>query len=142
MNEQEKINIPVEYVEHVEKVDVTDSRWWRYDDEWVKCETCQKNNAIGVAAVPGIPYSAAYCDTCLHANAHPWWVLIANQCAIDLPLGLTAQWWQQMVHDTCEHLGRTLEEFKAEVLEASIDEDEAMYWRNEDDERQSPPQPF
>lgn len=68
----------------------------------VKCETCQQNDAVGVAAVPGIPYSAAYCDDCLRANAHPWWVLIANQTMIDEPFETTADWWQTLVHATCK----------------------------------------
>lgn len=103
-----------------------DPRWWKspIDGQWVKCETCQRYYAIGVASVPGIPYSAAYCDGCIKANAHPWWLLVANQCDIDEPLGLTAQWWQQMVHDTCVHLGRTIDEFKAEVAQALADDAE------------------
>jgi hypothetical protein len=92
--------------------------------QWVKCETCQHNNAIGVASVPGIPYSAAYCDDCLRANAHPWWLLVANQCAIGEPFESAAPWWQQMVRDTCNHLGYTVEQFKDEVRQALADEAE------------------
>jgi hypothetical protein len=96
-----------------------DPRWWKHYEtgEWVKCETCERNNAIGVASVPGIPYSAAYCDKCIKANAHPWWLMVGNQDDIGEPLETTAQWWQDMVHDTCIHLGRTLEEFKDAVAQ-------------------------
>jgi hypothetical protein len=103
-----------------------DPRWWKHYEtgEWVKCETCERNNAIGVASVPGIPYSAAYCDECIKANAHPWWLLVANQCAIGEPLGDTAPWWQEIVLGTCEHLGRTVEEFKNEVAQTIEDDPE------------------
>lgn len=100
-----------------------DPRWWkvRETDEWVKCETCQHDNAIGVASVPGIPYSAAYCEACIKANAHPWWLLVANTADIGR-LEDSADWWQQMVHDTCARLGRTVDQFNAEVAQALADE--------------------
>lgn len=90
-------------------------KWWRDSTgEWVKCETCQHNNAIGVFCVPSIPYSAAYCDECLQANAHPWWLLVANTADIG-GLEDAAPWWVSIVKATCHHLGRTLEQFKLEV---------------------------
>jgi|HubBroStandDraft_5_1064220.scaffolds.fasta_scaffold23187_6 hypothetical protein len=33
------------------------------------CEVCRKNMSIGVACVPGVPYSASYCVECLQAEA-------------------------------------------------------------------------
>lgn len=88
----------------------------------VKCETCQQNDAVGVAAVPGIPYSAAYCDDCLRANAHPWWLLVGKQALIGEPFETTAPWWQDMVRATCTHLGKTIKQFKADVAQAAQDE--------------------
>lgn len=80
------------------------------------CETCNKNTAIGVAAAPCVPISVAYCHACLCANAHPWWVLVANTVCIN-GLENANDGWKQMVTDTCKHLGRTLEEFNREVRE-------------------------
>ena len=78
------------------------------------CEVCNKNRAIGVCCVPGVPVSCAYCRECLDANAHPWWVLVANTVCIG-GLKNAADWWKKMVRDTCRHLGRTIEEFNQEV---------------------------
>jgi len=78
------------------------------------CEVCNKNQAIGVYCVPAVPISCAYCKECLDANAHPWWVLIANTVCIG-GLENAADWWKKMVEDTCKHLGRTIEGFNQEV---------------------------
>ncbi len=102
-----------------------DPRWWRHyanPEEWVKCETCQTNNAIGVAAVPGIPYSAAYCAPCIKANAHPWWLMVGNTADMG-GLEDSADWWVEMVEDTCRHLGRPMSEFNSAVA-AAINEDQ------------------
>lgn len=40
-----------------------------------KCEVCEQNNSVGVAAVPGAPVSVAWCKTCLEEGAYgPIWV--------------------------------------------------------------------
>jgi hypothetical protein len=44
----------------------------------VKCEVCRLEPAIGVACVPGIPYSAAYGFDCLQRRADPYSILRAN----------------------------------------------------------------
>lgn len=80
------------------------------------CETCKKNKSIGVACVPGVPYSAAYCQECLEANAHPWGVLVANTACLG-GWEEAADWWKDMVLATCKHLNKTLDEFKAAVEE-------------------------
>jgi hypothetical protein len=98
--------------------------WWRSvlnTDEWVKCETCGVNNAIGVAAVPGVPYSAAYCASCIKANAHPWWLVVANTADIG-GLDDAADWWVEIVEATCTHLGKTMDEFNREVAQAINDD--------------------
>ena len=46
--------------------------------EGVKCEVCKDEPAIGVASVPGIPYSAAYGRTCLEKGADPYGIVRAN----------------------------------------------------------------
>lgn len=82
------------------------------------CNVCDKKGVAGVAAIPFIPMSVAYCRECLNANAHPWWALVGNQSIIGDPLETTHPEWQRMVHDTCAHLGKTVEDFNRDVLEA------------------------
>jgi len=80
----------------------------------MSCDVCNKNDEIGVACIPGIPCSAAYCQECLDANAHPWWAIVANTACCD-GLENCADWWKKMVYDTCKHLDKTIEEFNKEV---------------------------
>jgi hypothetical protein len=84
------------------------------------CEVCGLRPSVGVACVPGVPYSAAYCRECLAVNAHPWGILIANTACLD-GLEHAASWWVEMVDDTCKHLGRTRETFELEVKAAIAD---------------------
>jgi len=81
------------------------------------CDVCGKNEAVGVAAVPMVPISMAYCRACLDANAHPWEILVANTACIG-GLDSANESWKEMVMDTCKHLGRTLEEFNTAVAES------------------------
>jgi hypothetical protein len=80
------------------------------------CEVCGDEPAIGVAAVPGVPVSAAYGRACLEANAHPWRAIVFNTAACG-GLENTAEWWRSMVHATLAHLGRPLDEFDRDVLQ-------------------------
>ena len=84
------------------------------------CEVCGKNKAVGIACVPMVSTSCAYCSGCLRANAHPWAVLIANSICLG-GLDQANESWKQMVIDTCAHLGRTLEQFNAEVAQGIKD---------------------
>jgi len=90
--------------------------WWSdWEGNWIKCEVCHSNNAVTTAAVPAIPHTAAYCQVCLKANAHPWWLLVANTAECG-GLADCASWWKDMVSATCARLNKTLEEFDTEVL--------------------------
>lgn len=80
----------------------------------LKCDVCNDEEAVGVACVPGVPMSCAYGKRCLEANAHPWGVLIANTACCG-GLDHCNDEWKQMVTDTCTHLGKTLEQFSADV---------------------------
>jgi hypothetical protein len=84
------------------------------------CETCNVRESIGVCSVPGVPYSAAYCQECLTADAHPWHALVANTACVG-GLENSAIWWQEIVNHTLKHLGRTLEEFNADVDKLNAD---------------------
>jgi hypothetical protein len=88
-----------------------------------KCETCQKEPPVAVVCVPGVPYSAAYCESCLAANAHPWPILVANTACIG-GLDMAHEGWRALVRDTCAHLGRTLAEFESEVARSIVELDE------------------
>ena len=81
------------------------------------CEVCNKNEAMGVYSVPAVPISCSYCRECLEANAHPWYILVGNTSCLG-GLEHSADWWKEMVEDTCKYLGRTIEEFNKEVEES------------------------
>lgn len=81
------------------------------------CEVCRKNQAVGVACVPGVPYSAAYCRACLEANAHPYFIVVANTACCG-GLEHTHEGWQDMVRCTLAHLGKSVAQFEADVTES------------------------
>ena len=88
--------------------------------EGVKCEVCNDEPAIGVYSVPGVPMSCAYGERCIKAEAHPWGVLVANVSCIG-DLSKAAPWVVEMVDATCKHLGKTREQFDADVAKANKD---------------------
>lgn len=108
------------------------------------CEVCESEVAVGVAAMPGVPYSAAYGRRCLDANAHPYLILVANTAlmaggypeADDDPLTRTADWWQEMVQNTLDHLQIEREEFDSDVTQALLDmqAEEAEQMRHPEEE--------
>ena len=51
------------------------------EPETLLCEVCKREDAFGVAGVPGVPYSAAYGRECLKRNAHPYWLMRVNVIA-------------------------------------------------------------
>lgn len=89
-----------------------------------KCNVCDNEPAVGVCCVPGLPVSVAYGKNCLEADAHPWSLLVANTAIVG-GLENTAEWWREMVQHTCSHLGKTIEEFNANVRQC-IDEMEVF----------------
>jgi len=42
------------------------------------CDVCNKEEIFGVASIPGIPMSVAYCKNCINADAHPIWAIRGN----------------------------------------------------------------
>jgi hypothetical protein len=81
------------------------------------CDVCNERASVGVAAVPGVPISCAYCAECLGKNAHPLYVVIGNTALVG-GYEHAADWWQYMVDCTLGHLGKTREWFDAEVAES------------------------
>lgn len=82
---------------------------------WLKCDTCREP-AVGVASMPGVPASFAYCRQCLHANAHPYGMVVANTAMIG-GVGQAAEWWLEIVHATLIRLGKDRMEFERDVTE-------------------------
>lgn len=81
------------------------------------CNVCRKNKAIGVASVPGVPISVAYCMDCLEAGAHPIGIMIANTACLG-GLDRAAGYWKYMVYDSLYRIGKDLEWFNTEVEKA------------------------
>lgn len=81
------------------------------------CEVCQTTQAIVVASVPGVPYSAAYCRKCLDADAHPMFILVANTACCG-SLAECGQEWRDMVDHTLVYLGKTREWFEEQVRQS------------------------
>jgi len=107
---------------HKKVIDIIGRLWYNKENESrgsemgekLICNVCGKNEALGVCCVPSVPCSMAYCKECLEANAHPWGILVANTACCN-GLENTADFWKEMVEDTCKHLGRTIEEFNNAV---------------------------
>lgn len=78
------------------------------------CDVCGEHKEVGVASVPGVPMSVAYCTDCLRANAHPYEIMVINT-ALCGGYDHSSEWWQQMVDDTLAHLGKTREQFDRDV---------------------------
>lgn len=86
-------------------------------DEWksnATCDTCGNKGIVGVAAMPGIPGSFAYCRACLDANAHPYGMVVANTGMIN-GLEHAADWWKEMVTGTIARLAITSDQFNQDV---------------------------
>lgn len=92
------------------------------------CNVCEESEAVGVAAMPGVPISFAYCRECLAANAHPYSIVVANTAMIG-GTGMSAEWWQELVMHTLAHLKISPEQFKKDVDEeiaAALADEERM----------------
>jgi hypothetical protein len=84
------------------------------------CDTCHKNDAIGFAAMPGVPMSFAYCRECLNAGAHPYNMVVANTALIG-GMASAADWWIALVDATLKHLGKSRTQFDEDVEKALSD---------------------
>lgn len=84
------------------------------------CEVCGAIVECEVVCVPGVPISCRYCRECLEADAHPWGILVANTVCAGGDLDAMIDEWKEMVENTCKRLGKTLDDFKSEVVSFSI----------------------
>ena len=79
-----------------------------------KCDCCNKEPPIGVAALPGIPISIAWCSKCLAANIIPIWAAIANTACIGGMNG-AADWWKELIERSLVYHNYSREQFEANV---------------------------
>ena len=82
--------------------------------DYPDCQVCKKEKRTSVACVPGVPYSAAYCEECFNANAHPYNLVVDNTWAAG-GYEDCAEWWQELVMDTLEHLSISFEQFTHDI---------------------------
>jgi hypothetical protein len=100
-------------------------------DNLGKCNCCDDRQAIGVAAIPGIPMSVAWCYPCLQSGAIPYWAAVANTSLIG-GIEAAAEWWKDLIEDTLAWHKKTLEEFNADVAEEIKREAEAEVMAEEE----------
>lgn len=105
-------------------------------DPEMTCDVCHEHKAIGVAAVPGIPCSVAYCKHCLDANSHPMHLLVVATALMG-GLEYGAIWWQAMVQDSIKDQDVTLEWFNNQVKDEMLDIANEIFKGVEDDDRNS-----
>tara|TARA_Y100000310_G_C20623474_1_gene784583 strand:+ start:774 stop:1049 length:276 start_codon:yes stop_codon:yes gene_type:complete len=79
------------------------------------CQVCGEDKETIVCSVPGVPWSAAYCQECYEANAHPYYLVVANTCVAG-GYDQCAGWWQSIVNDTLSHLEISKEQFDEDVF--------------------------
>ncbi len=60
------------------------------------CEVCKQEPMVGVACVPGIPYSAAYGQKCLEMGADPWGIVRINIKCCDGPENVVPEYLEGM----------------------------------------------
>ena len=79
-----------------------------------QCQVCGEVKETAVCAVPGIPFSAAYCQECFDANAHPYDLVVTNTY-ISGGYDKCVDWWQEIVDDTLNHLKIPRGQFNEDV---------------------------
>ena len=84
-----------------------------------QCQVCGEHRKTVACTVPGVPWSAAYCQECYDANAHPYHILVSNTWAVG-GYDEADGWWQSMVDDTLTHLKITREQFDKDLENETI----------------------
>lgn len=85
------------------------------------CECCnQKKPLVGVACIPGIPMSIAWCRECLEADVIPYWAAVSNTaCCMLTPdhdvLHGTNEEWKALVTRSLAYHKKTMEQFEKDV---------------------------
>lgn len=79
-----------------------------------KCDCCNKEPSIGVAALPGMPMSIAWCTKCLQAEVIPIWAAISNTACIG-GMNDAAQWWIELIERSLKYHNYSRDQFDANV---------------------------
>ena len=86
-------------------------------DNKLICDVCNKNEALGVACIPYVPISVAFCQECLNANSYPLSILIANTACCN-GIENCNEDWKNMIYDSLRHQNKTIEWFNEEVAKS------------------------
>lgn len=79
------------------------------------CGCCEQEKPIvGVASVPGVPLSIAWCSDCLKSGAIPYDVAVANTACCG-GLDQCNEAWRAIVDATLHYFKKSLDEFTADV---------------------------
>jgi hypothetical protein len=94
--------------------------WLGMDGKVVQCEACHQEPAIGVACVPGIPYSAAYGRNCLNANIQPYGIV---RCTVACAGGVDSIYPEYLDYTNVWCDGKVMTLREALVLHPMTDEE-------------------
>ena len=72
---------------------------------------------MGVACIPYMPMSIAWCQACLHAGVIPYWAAVANT-AMCGGLPNTNEGWRSLVELSVPYHGKSMETFLVDVAKA------------------------
>ena len=100
----------------------------------ILCDVCGQENAVGVGASITGPVSFAYCSSCLKQKREPYGALVGGLIGCDIEcLEDVAEWYLPYIHGTLEAEGKTVEEFLADIREATEEYMDAMGFSREDE---------
>ena len=100
----------------------------------MNCEVCGSPDVVGVASCGFGPISTAYCANCADKGLAPYRIMVAYiSCAGEYPDDIN-EYYVNEVRRILKELGRTEEEFTADVHKANVE----MYAEMERMEKENP----
>lgn len=101
-----------------------------------KCECCnEEKKIVGIASIPGMPMSIAWCQECLESGVIPYWAAVSNTALVG-SYENSAEWWKELVDLTLKKFNKTMEEFTVDVT-ADI-ENMNRYFEEQEQSAESP----
>lgn len=88
----------------------------------LECDVCGQP-AVGVSSSTLGAISFAFCKRCLDEGAEPYWMLVGT-CAICGDIREMTQYVQDMIPRTLSIVGKTMDEFLADVEKSTKELDE------------------
>ena len=64
------------------------------------CQCCNREPAVGVASIPGVPMSIAWCQACIRAEVVPVWVCEFWRDMADGQRNALAPWAHELINST------------------------------------------